>query len=177
MCDGLETTLLQCHHNGLFRHNCYHFEDAGISCGEREERLLSVGVDIINVHTVSITWRLQNSTLDWPSLYLVECFSPGHRVEMSVNNSLRVQLMGLIPSTTYNCCVSAVYESYMLTPKRACVEAKLVQPGESNGSNSSSDTIIGGVLGFIIVILLILLAISGAALVYLLRPKLLLPKQ
>ena len=157
-----------------------HLEDAGARCSEREEGLLSARVDIINAHTVLITWRLQNSTLDWPSLYLVECFSPGHRVEMSVNNSLSVQLMGLIPSTTYNCCVSAMYESYVLTPKEACVEAKLVQPGESNGSNSSSDTTIGGVLGFFIVFLLILLAISGAALVYLLRPRLfkrIIPKQ
>ena len=32
-CYGRETSLLQCAHNGIVVHNCYHYEDAGVSCG------------------------------------------------------------------------------------------------------------------------------------------------
>ena len=130
MCNANEMALLQCSHNGLLRHNCGHSEDAGVRCSEQKERSLNIRVDIINVHTVLVTWRLQNSTLHWPTSYVVECFSnlKGHRIEMSVNNAFSVQLMGLVASTTYNCCVSAVYESFVFTPKGACVEATIVQP-------------------------------------------------
>ena len=204
MCNARETTLLQCRNNGLLRHNCGHHEDAGVRCSEQEERSLNIRVDVINVNTVLITWRLQNSTLNWLILYVVNCFSnlKGHHIEMSVNNAFSVQMMGLIPSIAYNCCVSAVYESYVFTPKGACVEATMVQPSEHpmtqpkeistilsenptiqlntcETKGSSADTV-GGVLGFIVIILLILLAISGAALVYLLRPRLfrsVLPKE
>ena len=197
VCDTNETALLQCHHNGLLRHNCFHYEDAGVRCSEQEERLLKIRVDIINEHTILVTWRFQNSTLRWPTSYVVECFTKGHRLEMLVNNAFRAQLMGLVASTTYNCCVSAVYESFVFTPKGACVEATIVQPSErrmtqpeeistilsesptiqlntceTKGSNSSSAAdIISGVFGFIIAVLLILLAILGTVLVCLLRQR------
>ena len=32
-CFGKETSLLQCAHNGIVVHNCGHYEDAGVSCG------------------------------------------------------------------------------------------------------------------------------------------------
>ena len=32
-CSGNETNLLQCKHNEIREHNCYHYKDAGISCG------------------------------------------------------------------------------------------------------------------------------------------------
>ena len=107
-CDTREITLLQCNHGGLRTHNCRHHEDAGVKCSEHEERLLNISVD---VHTALITWRLQNSTLRWPTSYIVKCFNERHHTEMSVNNAFSVQLMGLIPSAPYNCCVSAVYGS------------------------------------------------------------------
>ena len=212
-CDSSEMALFQCSHSGLFRHNCNHVEDAGVKCSEEEERLLHISVDVINVHTVSINWELQNITSRQPNSYKAECFGEAHHIEMSVNNTtFNLQLMGLLPSTSYNCCVSAVYESYVYTPKGACVEATTtIQPSEStyteiNSSTSSSadttpesnstasnsadttpestfrtsssaDTIIGGVLGFIIALLIILLAIAGAALVYLLRTKSVIPKE
>ena len=31
-CNGTESSLLECSHNGLFKHNCKHSEDAGVSC-------------------------------------------------------------------------------------------------------------------------------------------------
>jgi hypothetical protein len=119
---------------------------------------------------------------------------------MSVNTTtFSAELLGLLPSTSYNCCVSAVYGSH---PARAvCTEIATIQPPPSDSeiqtttlrdnstrasSSAEADTIvgasstIGGVLGFIIAVLLILLAVLGAALVYLLRPKFLrnsVPKQ
>ena len=31
-CYGNESSLLQCHHNGVGVHNCGHYEDASVSC-------------------------------------------------------------------------------------------------------------------------------------------------
>ena len=31
-CLGNETNLAQCEHNGWYNHNCFSFEDAGVSC-------------------------------------------------------------------------------------------------------------------------------------------------
>jgi len=31
-CSGFETTLVSCRNNGVGVHNCYHFEDAGVTC-------------------------------------------------------------------------------------------------------------------------------------------------
>ena len=31
-CSGFETTLVSCRSNGIGVHNCYHFEDAGVTC-------------------------------------------------------------------------------------------------------------------------------------------------
>ena len=175
-CDSSEMTPLQCSHNGLFRHDCDHREDAGVKCSKEVEGLLNIiiRIDVIDMHAVSINWELQNIRLHRPNSYEVKCFSEAHHIEMSVNNTtFNIQLMGLLASISYNCCVSAVYESYIYTPKGACSETTTmnqIQP-RSNFRTSSSADIVGGVLGFIIALLLILLAISGAALVYLLRPR------
>ena len=193
-CNGGEPTLLECGH--LREHNCYHSEDAGVRCtGSVDSSFLSEIVMNISVNTTSIistqgissytvliTWKLQNISWYQPNSYQTECFNDQHRIEMLVNNEFRVQLTGLLPYNSYNCCVSAVYESY--TAKGVCIETaiiphnetSMIQPDSCNtlGTpsmvSSSADTI-GGVLGFIIAVLLILLAISGAALVYLLRPR------
>ena len=31
-CTGSESRLIQCPHNGVREHNCFHFEDAGVQC-------------------------------------------------------------------------------------------------------------------------------------------------
>ena len=194
-CNGREPTLFECGH--VVEHNCYHGEDAGVRCtGDVDSPLLSesvtnVSVNITsiisthgtNLYTVLITWKLQNTS--WyqhpPNSLQIGCFSHPHRIERSVNyTTFSIHLVGLLPSTLYNCCVSAVYESY--TAKGVCIETATIPPNETTmiqpdspcntlGMASSSSNTIGGVLGFIIAVLLILLAISGAALVYLLRPK------
>ena len=94
-----------------------------------------------------------------------------HRIEISVNNeTFTAQLMGLIPGTSYNCCISAVYESYIYnyryTHKGACTEEYVTVQPSSDEISSNADTV-GGVLGTIIIILVILLAIlSGIILSY-----------
>lgn len=32
-CEGTEETLLDCQHAGVGKHNCAHYEDAGVICG------------------------------------------------------------------------------------------------------------------------------------------------
>ncbi|XP_067351576.1 HHIP-like protein 1 isoform X2 [Channa argus] len=36
-CEGTESSLLHCKHSGLGTHNCAHYEDAGVVCGNSEE--------------------------------------------------------------------------------------------------------------------------------------------
>ena len=40
-CDGTEQTLLDCQHEGLWNHDCSHFEDAGVVCGKSVVTALS----------------------------------------------------------------------------------------------------------------------------------------
>ncbi len=110
---------------------------------------------------------------------MIECFSEdeGHRIEMSASNSTSgVQLMGLIPSTPYNCCVSALpalHELYVY--KRTCTdEVIMIQMTEH--TQRAPDLIdmfiiIAGVLGFIIAILLLLLVVAILCLGKLIRSK------
>ena len=208
MCDANEMKLLDCEHDGLLMHNCHHYEDAGVRCTggldsnsslQSVKNIMNVSVNVtsivsiqgINLYTILITWKLQNISYQLqPSMYQIECLSNQHRIAMSANNTtFSVQLVGLLPSTSYNCCVSATYKAY--TPKGICVEIVMIESSETSitqldlcetvgrASSSAADTI-GGVLGFVIIILLTLLAVSGVALVYLLRPRIfrrVLPKQ
>ena len=141
--------------------------------GYGSERWLNINVDIINMYTVLITWKLLNSSPHWPSSYVVDCFSMGHRIKMPVNNAtFSVQPMGLIPGTSYNCCVSAVYESYIhnLTYRGTCTE-EYVTIHDQPSSDKKLIFIVGGVLGFIIAILVVLLAICGVILLYTYLPR------
>ena len=40
-CDGTETVLSECEHNGWATHDCSHLEDAGVRCsGEESGRVM-----------------------------------------------------------------------------------------------------------------------------------------
>ena len=108
--------------------------------------------------------------------------SEQHSITMSMNGLIvTTQLIGLLPVTSYNCCVSAVYELYQAdgicdeieTPE-LFISATTMNQISSRASDYDSETqchVVGGVIGFIIVILFALLIISGVALVYLLVPR------
>ena len=172
-CNGNESTLLNCSHNGLFVHNCDHSKDASVQCILREDQRvknITLSVEVIEtqsttVHTALITWMLYNTTMDKPNSFDVKCFNRHYSIAVTVsgqNSSTR--LLGLLPLASYNCCVSTVYELYVADG--ICEEIETPELFRASETN-----IVGGVLGFIVVILFILLIISGLAVVYLAQPK------
>ena len=93
---------------------------------------------MVNLYTVLITWKWQNNSNTMiqhqPSSFQIECFifSDRHRTEMSVNSTtFSMELLGLLPSTAYNCCVSAVYGSYTALARGVCIKAATIQPPTS----------------------------------------------
>ena len=198
-CDSSETTLLQCQH--ITAHNCYHDEDAGVICNA-ELRLMNINATSIatgNQATsiVTIAWELTNDTLDTPNFFKVACFNEKHHISLIENNqtfSTQLELGGIFSLDSYNCCVSAVYNTFFpaVATRKLCTQIDLeihnlittVSPSdttatvsvqsshgqkanETNKGNYSLPAagIVGGVLGSIITLLLILL---GTALTYLL---------
>ena len=165
--------LLECPHRFMMP-RCTHTADAGVKCRDDQGGVKNISATIINpMYTVLITWALNNSTqADVPIRFEIECYSEEHSIAISVSNeTLTTSLGGLLPSTSYTCCVSVVYESY--TARRICTEIETssystvtIQERASNSTN-----VVGGVLGFITAVLLVLLALSGIAVVYLLRPS------
>ena len=105
--------------------------------------------------------------------------------------TFKINVGGLLPFASYNCCVSAIYYGYndYYTAESRCnaalIEAMALStnaaPTEmptsdslqlSSASNMTAKVVtVGGVLGFIIVILVLLLAICGGALLYILRSR------
>ena len=85
--------------------------------------------------------------------------------------NVTMKLMGLLPVTSYNCCVSAVYELYQADGICDEIETPELFISTTTMTKASETNVVGGVLGFIVVILLVLLIISGIALAYLLLPK------
>ena len=43
-CLGMESSLLDCLHNGVGRHNCRHSEDAGVMCSNGKSQLVNLSV-------------------------------------------------------------------------------------------------------------------------------------
>ena len=178
-CASIEMSLLACPHRRLFRHNCNHSDDAGVNC-TGDERLKSVNVNIIpsymsltsTLTMVSISWELHNITLDEPRWFEVECLNERHRVtqpDFVDNKTNSTDLFGLLPSSHYNCCVSAVYGLYATSRRMKCTPIEIPKTvTNSPMEQSSASNTVGGVLGFVVSILLILLSLSVAAVVYLL---------
>ena len=121
-----------------------------------------------------ITWELKYTSTSQPQLFEVECYNEQHHIKTSINNGTirTTNLAGLHFSASYTCCVLAIYRSY--EAKRICNTTKtpIVPASGIDQSTSSADqsvNVVNGVLGFIIATLVVLLAVSGVALVCLLR--------
>ena len=176
-------SLLECPHrpisDTITRISCNHSKDVGVQCRDDQGEVRNVkATTIINprpVHmhsTVMISWEPGNSTSAGIPIILfeIECNSESHSIAISVSNhSSTVSLGGLLPSASYNCCVSAVYKLY--TARRICTHAGIETTTITEEMTSNSTNVIGGVLGFIIAVLLVLLALCGTLLVFQLRPQ------
>ena len=180
-CDGWESTLLDCDY--AEPSNCHHNKDVSVRCILRvnqKVKNITVDADIIDinvpsaVHTAHISWVLYNSTMDEPASFDVKCSNEQHSITMSVSGHIfTTYLVGLLPSASYNCCVSAVYERPRYQSDGICDEIGTPELFIAIGATTvpmvraSETNVVGGVLGFIVTILLVLLIISGVALVYL----------
>ena len=202
-CSSTEATLLQCPH--ITTHNCFHTEDAGVIC-VAEHRLMNINATAIignqGTATVTIAWELMNNTLDKPNFFEITCFNEKHRSTLIENNqtfNARLELGGLSSLDSYNCCVSAVYNTFLpaLATRKLCTQilywetynlftttptpdiissssTMLAQPAEklnNECSSSLSAGIVGGVLGCIITLLSILLGIALVCLVVQIKTK------
>ena len=183
----MESKLFECSHETPSA-NCGRNRVISVLCILRDDQRvknMTVSANVIDtntpstVHTTLISWVLYNTTMDEPTSFDIECSNERHSITMSVRGQdSTAHLMGLLPLTSYNCCVSAVYELYQAegvcddeieTPELFIRATTTMLRATSD--HDSDAKLVGGVLGFIIVILLILLMISGAALVSLLLPK------
>lgn len=202
-CDSSKKALLNCSYVRLPSGEYGHCGSAaGVSCSGEQLRVKNVNAAIVDTpcttYAVLISWELHSGAPHNPSSFSVQCFNQQHRIELFVNdgNLTQITVRGLLSSTSYNCCVSAIY--YYETGRR-CTSSEIFLsdsfttptsgPTEMLKSNSfiimmipaaekvvSSDlniriSVIGGVLGAIIIILLLLLAMCGGALLYMLRVK------
>ena len=117
--------------------------------------------------SIEITWQ-QNTTVAEANIFEVKCYNDRHSIEITVSrDTTTTELGGLLHSSTYSCCVSAVYDLY--TARSVCTEVETPTTSVSAPSASNFSSVVGGVLGFIIILLLVLLAVS---VVCLLRPGL-----
>ena len=171
-------SLLECPHrpiSAIITTSCIHSKDVGVLCKDDQGEVKNVKATFINpgpVHsTVMISWEPGNYTsAGVPIMFEIECNSETHSIAISVSSqSSTVSLGGLLPSASYNCCVSAVFELY--TARRICTHAGIETTTITEEMASNSMNVIGGVLGFIIAVLLVLLALSGTLLIFQLRPQ------
>lgn len=165
-------TLLECDATYYRNPNtsCRH---AQVRC-RNDQRILSVNAAISNTidstfHIVNISW-MQNISVNEPTSFEVKCYNDYHSLAISVpKESSTTHFGGLLPSSPYNCCVSAVHENF--TAKEICAEINTQSALPKTNTSSSTNTI-GGVLGLIIVVLLALVVVLAIALVCVLRPDL-----
>ena len=170
-----DMTLVECDASQYNNHDsdqsCRHVQ---VHC--RSQRVTNVSATVSNTpdstksfQIVTVSW-IQNTTVNEPNSFEVECYTDRHSITMSVSNkSSSTKLGGLLSSSSYNCCVSAVPDDY--TAKEICTVVKTSSVLPNTNASSSVNTV-GGVLGFIIAVLLILLVLLAIALVCLLRPDL-----
>ena len=161
-----DMSLLECLHRAVPVTYCTRARDAGVLCRDDQGEVKTINVTIINpVHTVMISWVLGYSIrAGVPTTFKIECYNEKHSIAISVSNQTStINLEGLLPSTSYSCCVSVVYELY--TARRICTDIETTSTKITEETTSGSieeialTNIIGGVLGFIIAVLLVILLI------------------
>ena len=180
-CSGDEITLLYCRYHEWYEnigYYCYRGGGAGVRCTVHH-RLMNISSTIIGMtgmtYRVLVAWELATmmSNDDEPQSFEIECFNEQHSLTTSVNDvTLRtINLEGFQASTSYTCCVLAVYEFY--EAKRICTVTNTPEllTNSANLPTTSNSNLVGGILGLIIAILAILLAVSGVALVCLIRAR------
>jgi hypothetical protein len=205
-CDSTETKLLDCPHSDHWFW-CRNGGDAVVRCTDEQLQVIK-NITAATVPTlynnitrpsILVSWELYSNASYRPDSFSVKCVNQQyHNMELSVNNGslTQVNIGDLLSSTTFACCVSAIYYRGHYEAERKCTSTDSDlslfttsapnQPFTMNSSSIpasvgsetvvSSDlsmraSIIGGVLGSIIAILLLLLVVCGGALLYLLRSK------
>ena len=182
-CSSNETRLQNCTYvkKGRFAFYCRYGGGAGVRCREEELRVKNVSVATVDMpyctkHTVIIFWELHKNSSYKPSSFTVTCFNQQHHTELSMINgtAMQISIGDLLSSTSYTCCVSAIYyRNYETEEECTVISTETLQSDSLTSpvlrSNDRADII--GVLGSINVILLLLLAICGGALLYLLRSR------
>ena len=115
--------------------------------------------------TVSLKWTLLTKDV---TEYFIECSSVNQVSNLVVDNETSIANMrGLLPSSDYRCCISAVFNNHR-TQSCAFVRTGVLDQGTAGDVGA-----IGGVLGFIVAMLLLLLLLAVLALLYpcLIRPR------
>lgn len=150
---------------------------------------------------VVVAWELQENQVNDLRLFEVSCFNENHIITLwASNKTYATQLAGLSPFSNYSCCVLAVLGSQKSTTvTKSCSYIEILEKMSSpedhvdtispatttadseatslavsapcNCRISYSANVVSGILGFVVIVLLILLALTGTALVYLLRSK------
>ena len=132
-CDSTETELLDCSHikrgtgnNGFW---CLLGGDAGVKCRDKWLQVKNITAATIQASYNNITkqnillsWELYNNASYTPSSFSVKCFDrQHHNMELSVNNGTLTQLnIGDLLSTSFRCCVSAIYYRGHYEAERRC---------------------------------------------------------
>ena len=129
----------------------------------------------MQTQSVKMSWVIQDKKYR-PSSFNLRCFNhePKHSIELSVDNeTFMTQLGGLLSSAShYNCCVSAVYGSYVTD--ETCTLLQLGNEPSNLSQDSTTEiraNIVGGILGAIIAVLLIIIFVCGGMLLFLLQSK------
>ena len=178
-CSSNETALFEC---PTYRRQCRGSQDVGVRCKDDRLRVKNISIAIISAtcntmqtQSVKMSWVIQDKKYR-PSSFNLRCFNhePKHSIELSVDNeTFMTQLGGLLSSAShYNCCVSAVYGSYVTD--ETCTLLRLSNEQSNLSQDSTTETranVIGGILGAIIAVLLIIIFVCGGMLLFLLRSK------
>ena len=116
-CSSSEMTLLECNYFRSGQH-CYYGGGAGVRCSEERLRVKNISSATIDTpyttNTVLISWELYSGVPHNPSSFRVRCFNQQHYyMELFVNigtlTQIKLDIGDLFSSTTYVCCVSAIY--------------------------------------------------------------------